>query len=308
MLVRRYKKLTAIFTFFSIAYIMLSILLPVDKTALVKYHIDRAQLVGLTLTVTIPYLIIWFIALVGYLGLRSYNYTIRKSKDGKAFLPLTRGVFVLALWLPISALADVLGTAYYRAHPSASATMVILNNYLNLLILFTGFWLIYKGSKRMLAIIRKPELSLPWSIMFAYILFASFYTFLVLRDPARQFPNHHVLVASYYLPDWLTMVTVVIPRLITWFIGVQATYNIYLYGKYVKGLLYQEALSNLARGIAGVVLSVVALRCFQSLSIQLYDLSLASILLVVYLLLVLISIGYIFIAQGAHKLQQIEEI
>ncbi len=307
MLILRYKKLTAIFIVFSIAYVLLSTLLPADKAAMVKYHVSHAQLIGLTLTVTIPYLLIWFIALVGYLGFRSYVHTIRKSKDGKAFRPLAQGILILALWLPVTAIAGVLATAYYHAHPEATATMTILNNYLNLPILFAGFWLIHQGSKRLLTNIRKPETSLPWSIMFVFISFASAYTLLVLHDPARQFPTHNVLVASYYLPDWLTMVTVLIPRLIIWFIGVQAVYNVYQYRKNVKGLLYQDALRNLAQGIGGVVLTIVVLRCFQSLSSQIEDLSLSAILLLVYVLLAIISIGYIYIARGAHRLQQIEE-
>ncbi len=308
MLITKYKKLTALFILFSGIYLALSLLLPADKAALDKYHLTAAKAAGLTLTITIPYLMIWFVALVGYLRLRSYTETISNSKDGSAFQTISTGILWLALWLPISAVATTAATGYFHAHPASTPLMIILINYLNIIILLPAFLLVNLGSKKLLAIIKKPESTLPQALMILFIGFLALYLFMVLRDPARQFPTDSVHVASYYLPDWLTVTTLIIPRLVAWFLGVQAIYNIYLYRKKVKGAIYRHALDNLAMGLGGVVITIVALRCYQSLSAQLTQLSLGAILLVIYALLVLMSVGYIFIAKGAKSLQRIEEI
>jgi hypothetical protein len=308
MLVMTYKKLTGLFIVFSIAYLLLSILLPLDKASLAKYHLTSGSAAALTFTVTIPYLVIWFIALVGYLRLKAYTEAIGDGKDGEAFAMISKGILCLSLWLPVSALIGSATTGYFHANHSSTPLMINLNNYANLIILFPAFLLVNLGSKKLLTIIRKPEAALPQTIMMVFIGFSALYVFLVLRDPARQFPTHSVSTASYYLPDWLIVTTIIIPRLITWFLGVQAIHNIYLYRNKIKGLIYKDALKSLANGIGGVVLTVVVLRCFQSLSSQLNQLSLSLILLIVYLLLILISIGYILIAKGAKSLQKIEEI
>lgn len=304
----RYKKLTALFLLFSAIYLAQSVLIKPDQTALDKYHISASQAVALGLTVAIPYIVIWFIALLGYLRLRSYAESIADSQDGAAFTIISCGVGLLALWLPISAIIGGFSTHYYAVHPSATATMVILNNYLNLALLFPGFLITYCGTRKLLAVINKSRPALPQKVMLLFICFAVLYTFLVLHDPARLAPTHAVTTAAYYLPDWLIVTTLVIPRLVMWFLGIQAVYNMYWYRQKVKGSIYKQALDHVAQGVGGVVLSTIVLYCVQSLSSPLNQLNLALLLLVVYLLLIIVSIGYLLIAQGAKKLQRLEEL
>lgn len=308
MIVTRYKKLTLLFVAFAATYLLLTALLPVDKAVLAKYRITRAQDIGLSLTVTVPYVIIWFIALIGYLRLRTYTEKIKSSKDGMAFQRISGGLFWLALWLPLSTILNTITTAYANAHHGAAPAMVIINNYANIVMLMPIFAVIESGSLKLLGAIKKTPSRLPQSLIFLFIAFGSLYQFLTLADANRQFPSHNVTVAAYYLPDWLIVFTVIIPRLFTWFLGMKAVYNLYLYKTAVKGQIYREGLNRLAGGIAGVIISLIVLRCFQSLSSQLTELSLGLILLVVYALLVIISVGYIFIAKGARSLQRIEEI
>lgn len=308
MIVARYRKLTALFILLSIAYLALSVLLPADKTTLARYHITKGQDVALTFTVTIPYLIIWFVALVGYSRFKAYTETIAKSKDGAALQTVATGILWLALWLPLSAVLGTIINGYYNAHKSTTPTLVNINNYLNIIILFVSFWFIYEGSNRLLKVIKKPSLRIPQALAMLFITFSAYYLFLVLHDPARQFPTHHVAVAAYYLPDWLIVLLIVIPRLFTWYLGIQAVYNIYLYRKGVKGPIYKQGLNDLASGLGWVIITIIILRCFESLSSQLTKLSLGLVLLLVYALLALVAVGYFLIAKGAKSLQRIEEI
>jgi hypothetical protein len=308
MLFFRYRILTAIFAALSILYIALNILLPVNKVTLTKYHIDNGQYTALILSIAIPYLIIWFIALLGYARFKTYADTIRKSKDGRAFQTISKGILALALWLPISTIIGSITSGIYSSNASMKPSMVIVNNYLNLVLLWPAFWLVYSGSIKLLAAIRKKEPKLPQRLMLSYIAFAALYSFLVLRDPNRQFATHGAAISAYYTADWITVITIIIPRLIMWFLGMQAVYNIYFYKREVKGPIYIAALNDLANGLTGVIIVLVILRGFESLSSQLDSLGLGTILLIIYLLLVALGAGFIMLAKGAKSLQRIEEI
>jgi hypothetical protein len=306
-LVLKYKKLTGLFIVFSIVYLLQAFLTKPDQATLDKYHISPAQALVLTLTIAIPYVLIWFVALGGYLRFRLYTDKIAKSKDGKAFGTMAEGVLWLALWLPFSAIVGNLTTQYYRSHPQATDIMVNINNYANILMLFVSFVLLSKGASGLLSLIRRPHLSMPTTGIIITICLSSIYVYLVFHDPARQFPTRDVPVAAYYLPDWAILTTIIIPRLIMWYLGARTVYILFLYRNKVKGRLYKNALENLARGLGCVVLLSIILRCFQSLTTLLSNLSIGAILLVIYALLLLIAVGYILIAKGAKSLQMIEE-
>lgn len=308
MLFVRYKVLSGLFLIFSAVYLLNVVLTPPDKITLEKYNISSGQLIALLLTITIPYVIIWFIALGGYLRFKHYTDHIKASRDGTAFDIISRGILLLTLWLPFSALVGAFTGYYTNHHPSATAAMVRLDNYANLLLLLPAFLLINRGAAKLLTLIRKPIHQLPQTWMMVYIVFSAVYVFLALHDPARQVPTRDVLEATYYLPDWATLTTLVIPRLIMWFLGIQAVYYLYSYATKVKGSLYKLALVNLARGIGVVVGATIILRGFQSLSTQLNHLNLGALLLIIYILLLIICVGYYLIAKGAKRLRQIEEI
>jgi hypothetical protein len=217
-------------------------------------------------------------------------------------------VLWLALWLPLSAVLGGVVT-YLTAHfPESTAWWVRISNYLNLVMLLPAFILVYRGGQQLYSLLnvrRQPSLQ---AMNIAFIVFAALYVLLTLQDPARHAATTYTTLASYYQPDWLIITTLIIPQLIMWYLGFQAVYYIYLYAKHVKGTLYKASLTGVAAGIAGVVVATVVLRCFQSLSSQFGRLSLSLVVIVVYLLLIIISAGYILINRGAKSLQKIEEL
>ena len=308
MLILKNKKLSGVYAAFIIIYLLQILFVPVDKTTLAKYHVSVSSLRVITLSVALPYIIIWVITLIGYLRLNTYAELIKNNKDGAAFKVIAKGILWLGLWLPLSTIVNNFSSQYYTSHHSATANLVRFDNYLNLVFLIIGFVLISKGTNKLLLLIRKPALSMSQMTVLVYIAFSALYVLLTLHDSARALPTHKVAVASYYEPDWLLVVTLVIPRLIYWFLGVQAVHSIYIYRKKVKGKLYQQALNYLAIGLGGVVATTIILRCLQSLSSTLGQLSLAFLLAFIYVLLILISVGYVLIAKGARGLQRLEEL
>jgi hypothetical protein len=303
----KYKLLSGLFLVSSVIYLIQTALVKPDQATLDKYHLTAGGAALLSLTIAIPYLVIWFVALAGYLRFRLYTDKIAQSKDGNAFGIMAQGILLLALWLPLSAVLGNLTTQYYRSHPQATEIMVNINNSANLIILFASFALLSRGASKLLPLIRRTHSSVPTSGVIATICFSAVYMFLVFHDPSRQFPTHDVPVASYYLPVWATLITIVIPRLIMWYLGARAVYILFLYRNKVKGKLYKQALKNLARGLGIVVLISIILRFFQSLATALNDLPIGAILLIIYALLIIIAAGYVLIAKGAKRLQLIEE-
>ena len=307
MLLLQNKRLSGLYAILIVGYLSLSVLSPLDDKDLAKYNLDATQARLLVLTIAIPYIVIWLIALIGYLRLNAYVALIKKDKDGAAFKTITQGVLLLALWLPLSTITTSIFRLIYDAHPSMTANLVRLDNYLSVIYLFAAFVVLYIGTRKLLPLVKRPRFLSSEGIVLAYIAFSALYVMLIFQDPAHEFPTESVTQSSYYEPAWLIVISLAIPRLIYWFLGIQAVQNIYIFSKHVKGKLYQRALSNLAIGLAGVITMTIVLRCLQSLSSVFGDLGLGVVLLIVYLLLISISIGYVFIAKGAKSLQKLEE-
>jgi hypothetical protein len=263
---QRNKRLTLLYLGFITIYLLQTLLSTADKAALAKYHINAAQLKLVGLTVALPYIAIWIISLIGYLRLKSYVAHIEHDKDGAAFKTISHGVLGLSLWLPVSTLINTASVELYTKYPSMTADLVRANNYINVAILFFSFWLISKGTANLLPIVNKSTFVTTQKAVIAYISFSALYMLVALHDPARRHPVGAMTVSTYYQPDWLIVITLLIPRLVFWFLGVQAVQNILLYRKKVRGTLYKDALNELAAGLAAVVGIIIALRCLQSVS------------------------------------------
>lgn len=306
-LLLRYKKITALFAVLAAIYLIQGLLAPIKPGTLEKYHITSLQLHELVLTIAIPYIVIWVIALVGYLRLREYTESLGNGKDGDGFRLITKGVFWFTLWLPLATLITAIGEAAYRNHVGLTPVTIRLETYANSIILAPAFIYVYEGSKKLASMIKNRPANPSLALTLAAITFAVLYTFMTLHDSARRIPPDSVTPASYYMSDWLIILTVVIPRLLLWYLGAQAVYNLLLYRRKVAGVIYKKALKLLASGLGSLVVTIIILRSLQSLNRPLSELNLVALLLVYYLLLLEMGVSYVFIAKGAKQLQGIEE-
>jgi hypothetical protein len=301
------NKARVLFWLLVVIYALQSVLFATNKATLAKYHISQAAAHALVLTIAIPYIVIWIVGFIGYERLVRYVTAIRKSADGAAFQTIALGIMLLVLWLPFTTVVSGQFSHIYQSHHSLTGGLTIINNYLNLAILIPAFWLVRKGSRQLLAVIKQHEYVSFRTVIFM-ITFAALYVMVVLHDPARRVATGSAPVAAYYESDWLLIITIIIPRLIMWFLGIQAVHNIYRFMYRVKGAIYKDAIRGLANGICAVIITSMALRLVQSLGTQIGKLSLAFLLIVVYALLALISLGYILIAVSARRLRKIEEL
>ncbi len=306
-LLLRYRDISLMLFVFILIYIGQAFVMPVSSGTLQRFHLTEFQYHETLLAVAIPYVIIWSIALVGYLRLKAYCAALGKSKDGQAFEYLTKGMFWFTLWLPLSTLIGVYGEYAYHDHVDFTPNIVRMIVYANIILLVPPFLYVYRGSTELLKVAKTKVPNPTFKSTIGFITFASMYTFVVMHDSARQIAVNANTPATYYLPDWLILLTVVIPRLLLWYLGVLAVQNILLYRNKVKGIIYRKALQNLATGIGAVTILIIVLRCVQSLNNPLSKLSLAALLLIVYGLFILMAVGYILVSKGAKELLAIEE-
>lgn len=305
----KFNKHYALWGILSVSYAFLTLIIPPRASVLAKYNISPTQARLLSITIIVPYVVIWFAAFYGYVHCKQYARFIQKSRDGKAMAVLADGLMYLAIGLPVTAIITTVMKYIAERNPQLMPTTTIITNYVAVILVFIAFGTISKGTRLFMQTVKRPKRSRLHILMItSFGIFCIFYIFVTLVNPARQFPTVDSQRAAYYLPDFLLITTIVIPYIIVWYLGFFATYRIHAYKYHVKGVIYKEALVRLAWGIGWVVLSSMMLRLLVSLTTLLNTLALNILLVVIYVLLLCILAGYLFIASGAKKLKKIEEV
>lgn len=305
----RNNKILVLFIILSSIYILEALLIPPSDKALSKYKLSETEAKFLGLTVTLPMVFIWMMG--GYVSarFRSYANSIAQYKDGRAFRQLSYGLLAICLWLPVNSTLSNLTTYLYRNHPSWTAPLVIINNYLNLAFVLVGFVLIYKGA-RALTKLKESKKPSGWKyLMFVpLIAISELFIFLSLNNPVRQFPSPEVPVAAYYLPDWLLVGTIIIPYIAVFSTGLFAIVDLYTYRTKVRGVIYRDALDSLAKGLLCIIASIIFIRYLTSLTTLFNTATLKLVLLILYLLVLVLLGGFILLVKSVKKLQDIEKV
>lgn len=296
------------FAVFAVIYSILTLGVRPSPQLLQLYHISELAARVFSLTVVLPFLVIWLVALVGSSYLVSYTSKLRDGMDAKAFRTISYGILGLTFWLPFTGILGSLGKLLYRNDPTLTPVIIRFQNYANLFWIGVSFILIYLGSRLLVRIVNNPPYtsrqwtyaSLTLGVILAYVLF-------VLQDPARVAPPPGVSVATFYTSDWITFLTLILPRCVVWVLSFMAVRNILVYASCVKGSIYRSSMQLLGWGLSGVVVSFIFLRFLETLTVQINN-SLAFLLLAIYLILLGMGLGYLGIARGAKQLQKIEEV
>jgi hypothetical protein len=282
-------------------------LLPSDPDTLARYEITQNQARLLNLTVVVPLIGIWYLALNGFVRLREYSKLIRDTNEGWAFTLLANGLMVLAFGLPINSIVSSIFNYVAVHNTNFVPTATILKNYLALIIALVAFGLLARGATLLVVSNKRTNKYKPVLPLFMapiMILLTCIFTWLVLAMPAEGVSD----AEAYYLPNWLIIFTVVIPYLAAWVSGLMALYFLHVHRNKVKGTIYKQAFNQLANGIGLVTLVSVLVQLLTTLSGQLNRLNLTPILFILYILVILYAVGFWYIAHGSKKLQKFEEV
>ena len=288
-------------------YLILTQVLPADKFAMRAYDLTAVQYHLILLLVAIPFIGIWFAAFYSFSRLQAYARAIKNSNEGHDFRQLATGSGWLAYALPLIAIVSIILNSIANQYPNFHPTAIIASNYLGLFLALIAFTILSNCVRR-LSIRAQVKLSLGAArsliAVFAVIgISYGYFSFHYLSDLALLSSNN-----IYFLPVWLVVSTIIVPYLYAWYIGLLAAYEIMLYAKQVKGVIYRQALQYLASGLTIVIVSSIALQFIFCVITSTGSAELNCMLLGVFIVELLSALGFGLIAIGARRLQRIEEV
>ena len=283
-------------------YAGLTFLVPPPAAALQKYHVSLLQLRLIDITVLIPYFLIWLAGFYGYDRLKNYCQHIKGSRDGKQVNLLCKGILLLVLWPALSSIAASIFDPMSRKYLAERGTFTIINEYFNLIWPLVGFILIESGARGLSELAKlRPSQRSTHVIALALIASGVLYGYLV----SYAFNQSR---ANYYLPYWVVLATLVIPYIYMWFLGLLAAYQVYLYQRKVSGVVYRRSWKLLSLSIGAIIVLQILVEYANTIITKLAALSLGWYVLLIYIVLGCLAVGYILLAKGAKKLRRIEEV
>ncbi len=288
-------------------YVILIFALPANSQVTRQYHLSGLEYHVLLFAVVLPSLAVWFTAFYSYSKLYQYARSIPKAPEGSDFKRLADGCTWLAWSLPAPAIISLLLFAVANTHQGFRGTAIIVVNYVSLLMPLIGFSLI-GGAARSLVGRAKVHFK-PSSIRAVVLFFVTvgvLYCYLSFRhlDLGSLGTTHN----PYHLPVWLAVLTIIIPYLYAWFVGLLAAYEITVYSKQVRGLLYRQPLQMLVGGLVMVVVSSIVLEYINAVEPRVGHLVLNLKLLLTLAFRIAGGLGFALIAVGARRLKKIEEV
>ena len=290
-----------------VAYLILTMLVLPDEQWMTAYNLSPLRYrIIFFLTVYLPLTVVWIAAFAGYRRLNEYSRRIKQTPEGPSFALLTTGTRWLAWGLPVVSIVYTLKNLFAHDSTGLHDAGIITTNFLMLIVSLFAFMAIGRATRKLTenvgssATIQRSRL-----VMFIFVLLGVAYCYLLFRNTD---PRLHPINA-YHLPFWLIVISLIIPYLYAWFVGVLAAFEINAYKTTVKGILYKQALSFISRGFISVIAALILIQYLASVPLeQLTRVSFAYLLFAIYVLLALYAIGFVSIALGAKKLIRLEEV
>jgi hypothetical protein len=288
----------------SIFYIVGTVAAPLSPN---RFNITPSKTHFLQITIALPVVVIWFIALSGAARFKEYANSINKYKDGKAMDEFANGLLLLVFSVISSGLSAILRPWAIKDGWLQGFTIVF--NLVQVILALVAFFVMFRGSEKLLRVISKKRRNVlrDWlPVILAMILISAIYISVLFNYQYRNSTPDPLKFSSYYMSDVVLLLTIVIPTIIGWALGLKAARNMIIYRREIKGNIYQGALFRTALGVAIVVCTAVIFQLLSGLAAYLSKAGLQAILLIVYALILLYSIGFVVIASGTKKLCAIE--
>ncbi len=289
-------------------YILLIFLLPGNQAIMHEHRLTTGEYHILQFLVGLPLMAVWFMAFYGYAKLGEYARSIGKTPEAIGFSRLTQGCAWIAWSLPIHSILSLTTRAISNTNHGFTPAAAIIINYVDLLFPVVGFTLIGMASRHLF---ERAKMSLSAAsirgITIVFVASGVLYCYLIFNqfNGASLASNNN----PYYLPVWQAILTIVVPYLYAWFVGMLAVYELITYGRHVRGVLYRQAMHMLVIGLFTMILGSIAFQ--YSHSVQLANdghLVLGSYLLFSLVFQIITGIGFVMIALGASRLKKIEEV
>jgi hypothetical protein len=280
------------------------------NTSQSSLHFSPQSLILLKMSVAFPYLLTWLAAAYSVIKIKRYILAIKPSKESDAFNNFGWGIGILLGSLILSTFASSI-RSFFVGYASMRAPLTIINNYSYVFPYLLAFIFLVKGAAALARQNGVFKISPVIYIVFGIplIAFAYMWLELIFSNQFRVVAGGGSLFASYYLKDSMLVLTIVLPSLITWVLGLLAVMQLRMYYKKVTGIIYRKSLSSLFYGFISVIFASIFLQALLSLGARrLLDLGLEKLLFLIYLFLFLQAVGFLFISRGAKNLTKIEAV
>ncbi|HVX57972.1 MAG TPA: hypothetical protein VHA37_09710 [Candidatus Saccharimonadales bacterium] len=291
----------------AVLYAALTFLLPASNLTRHEYHLSAFEYHILAFAVALPTLMVWLAAFIGYAQVREYARSVRKTPEGIYFDQLADGVTWLAWSLPIGTIIPAVLNGIANRHPGFHAASIILSNYLGLALALVAFSVIAGASRGLLGSVR-VRLSLVNArlIIAGFLLLGVLYCFFTFRrlDLSSLGSSNN----PYFLPVWLMVVSVIVPYLYAWFMGILASFELTLFSRHTRGVLYRQPLTMLVGGLLTVIFSSVLLQYISSVDPRVGYLIFNYKLALALFFRLIGGGGFVLMAVGAGRLRKIEEV
>lgn len=298
--ITHYIALTAIF-------FVLVLVLPAQQTVLDSYNLSNSQYHILILLYVLPFIGIWYAAFLAFTRLNRYAKSIEGSVEAAGYKTLALGCGWLAYSLPITAIISLLLFTVENSSQVLKPTAVILSNYMNLIVPLIGFILLGYSARRLSQLSKtRMDSKLANKIGAVFIVLGLVYGYFTIS--AINLDSITSTQNVYFLPIWVVVISLIVPYLYSWFVGLLAAFEMIFYAKNSKGLLYRQALSYVGYGIATVIVSSIFVQFLESISATSNTSSINYIFATAYFSEIILAAGYILIAIGSNKLKRIEEV
>ncbi|HSX30613.1 MAG TPA: hypothetical protein VLE99_01730 [Candidatus Saccharimonadales bacterium] len=287
-------------------YCVISLLTPQDAS-ISKYHISPLVFGLLIVSVLLPYLVCWLYAISGWLHLREFTQRLSPGTDRNGFAKITSGLLVLVISIIVPTVVQAL--YLYLGNSPDSPGWNIFSNYIGILFPLLSSLLMFLGSLQITSHIQPKitQLAKVTTVLFPVALFGIFYLFMIFTNPTRQVSADPMVRPTYFLPDSMIIATIVLPVIANWLLGLLFVLNLEHYSHYSK-TINRPALVSFYNGIIILVGITILSQVLASLGSNRFDnLSLGFVLVLVYILLGILTLGFGLIAHGAKKLQPPDE-
>ena len=276
-----------------------------------RIKLTATQLHVVDVAVALPGLLIWLSILFAGLSIGHYARVIKGSKEAPGFKLIAWAIFVLLAGLIVASyLGNIQGfVSQHASDPEKVKTpFIIASNYVSVVSALVTYGLLLQGARLLLRGIGKQldvaKKLLPMAVVFAVVTAA--YLWLIHGNPVRQTSAQSSINPTFGLSYLLTVFTVALPFVVSWFIGVLALIGLYQYRQKTAGIVYKMLFRKLFIGLSLFIGTNIALQ----LLIQMYSLyangTLSFILGLIAFVFVVLLYAFVLVAQGARRLNTIE--
>lgn len=289
------------------AYLLLALLMPINRVEAHHYMLSAEAYHVLRFSLALPLAILWLVAFYGAERVRMYARSVAKTPEGKAYAMISKGCSWLAWGLILVPTASLVLKGIVNVSAGFRPTMIIIINYLELLFTIISFSYIATGARQMAAHAKRTYT--PTAAISSQVIFIAggvLYGYLTFRhlDLLSITSTHN----PYFMPVWLIIISIIIPSLYAWFIGLLAAYDIILTSQQSQGVLYRKALQLLAFGLVILIGGLIAIQYLHTVSPRTGLLSLSPALALTYAIYMIMMLGFTLVFLGSRQLKRIEEV